>query len=351
MRQILHLPSDPVVKTGGLFCSENQRFTYAEVITLTNNFERAIGKGAFGTVYYGQMPNGTQVAVKMLSLQSVKLLSHECQGSNEFQNEVQLLIRVHHRNLVSFIGYCQEGDSTALIYEHMAQGDLGSHLLGTRKNSKSLNWGQRLQIALDVAQGLEYLHTGCKPAIIHRDMKTANILLNERFEAKIGDFGLSKVFFKDDVETHISTLVKGTPGYLDPEYFHSNNLTQKSDVYGFGVVLLEMITGQPPIIRSKTNYEKKNLVDWASPIIATRDIQAVLDPRLVGDYDANSLLKVAEIALACTSPRSVERPTMTDIVAELKGCLGTEIAPEISCSSEIEQVGTVSSVSSVLFPR
>ena len=112
-----------------------------------------------------------------------------------------------------------------------------------------------------------------------------------------------------------------------------------------------MITGQPPIIRSSTNYEKKNLVDWASPIIATRDIQAVLDPRLEGDYDANSLLKVAEIALACTSPRSIERPTMTDIVAELKDCLGTETTAEIRCSPEIEQVGTMSSYSSVLFPR
>ncbi|XXG57287.1 hypothetical protein AAC387_Pa03g4482 [Persea americana] len=242
---------DPVVMANkaSLFSSEKRRFTYAEVINMTNNFERSIGKGGFGTVYHGQMPDGTQVAVKMLSLQSVKLLSHMRQGSDEFQNEVQLLMRVHHRNLVPFIGYCQEGDGMALIYEYMAQGNLGSHLLGTNRNTKALNWGQRLRIVLDISQGLEYLHIGCKPAIIHRDMKTTNILLNERFEAKIGDFGLSKVFFKDDEQAHISTVVKGTPGYLDPEYFHSNNLTQKSDVYGFGVILLEMITGQPPIIR------------------------------------------------------------------------------------------------------
>ncbi|RWR78193.1 putative LRR receptor-like serine/threonine-protein kinase [Cinnamomum micranthum f. kanehirae] len=346
---------DPVVMANksGLFSSENRRFTYAEIINMTNNFERSIGKGGFGTVYHGQMPDGTQVAVKMLSLQSVKLLSHMRQGSDEFQNEVQLLMRVHHRNLVPFIGYCQEGDGMALIYEYMAQGNLGSHLLGTNSNTKALNWRQRLRIALDIAQGLEYLHTGCKPAIIHRDMKTTNILLNERFEAKIGDFGLSKVFFKDDEQAHVSTLVKGTPGYLDPEYCHSNNLTQKSDVYGFGVVLLELITGQPPIIRSNTNYEKKNLVDWASPIIATRDMQAVLDPRLEGDYDANSLSKVAEIALACTSPTSVERPTMTDIVAVLKDCLGTETPAEISCSLEIEQVESTptSSFSSQPLPR
>ncbi|XXG57296.1 hypothetical protein AAC387_Pa03g4486 [Persea americana] len=346
---------DPVVMANkaSLFSSEKRRFTYAEVINMTNNFERSIGKGGFGTVYHGQMPDGTQVAVKMLSPQSVKLLSHMRQGSDEFQNEVQLLMRVHHRNLVPFIGYCQEGDGMALIYEYMAQGNLGSHLLGTNSNTKALNWGQRLRIALDIAQGLEYLHTGCKPAIIHRDMKTTNILLNERFEAKIGDFGLSRVFFEDDEQAHVSTVVKGTPGYLDPEYFHSNNLTQKSDVYGFGVILLEMITGQPPIIRSNTNHEKKNLVDWARPIIATRDIQAVLDPRLEGDYDANSLSKVAEIALACTSPTSIERPSMTDIVAMLKDCLGTEIAPEISCSLEIKQVESMStpSFSSQLFPR
>ncbi|XXG57286.1 hypothetical protein AAC387_Pa03g4482 [Persea americana] len=346
---------DPVVMANkaSLFSSEKRRFTYAEVINMTNNFERSIGKGGFGTVYHGQMPDGTQVAVKMLSLQSVKLLSHMRQGSDEFQNEVQLLMRVHHRNLVPFIGYCQEGDGMALIYEYMAQGNLGSHLLGTNRNTKALNWGQRLRIVLDISQGLEYLHIGCKPAIIHRDMKTTNILLNERFEAKIGDFGLSKVFFKDDEQAHISTVVKGTPGYLDPEYFHSNNLTQKSDVYGFGVILLEMITGQPPIIRSNTNHEKKNLVDWARPIIATRDIQSVLDPRLEGDYDANSLSKVAEIALACTSPTSTERPTMTDIVAVLKDCLGTETAAEISCSLEIEQVESTStpSFSSQPLPR
>ncbi|RWR78181.1 putative LRR receptor-like serine/threonine-protein kinase [Cinnamomum micranthum f. kanehirae] len=381
---ILQLPTtptreedDPIVKHNkaeGLLSSENRRFTYTEVVAMTNNFERSIGKGGFGTVYHGQMPNGTQVAVKTLSLQSVKSLLTCVKALMNFKTrlrigcpnmkcplvmgpqleqqcvlfDVQLLLRVHHRNLVPFIGYCQEGDCTALIYEYMAQGNLGSHLLGTNGCTKALNWGQRLRIALDIAQGLEYLHTGCKPAIIHRDMKTTNILLNEGFEAKIGDFGLSKVFFNDDEQTHISTLVKGTPGYLDPEYFHSNNLTQKSDIYGFGVVLLEMITGQPPIIRSCTNYEKRNLVDWARPIIATRDIQAVLDPRLEGDYDANSLSKVAEIALACTSPRSIERPTMTNIIAELKGCLGT---PEISRSLEMEQVGTVSSVSSVLFPR
>ncbi|XXG57301.1 hypothetical protein AAC387_Pa03g4490 [Persea americana] len=337
-------------KRNGSLHSENQRFTYNEVVDMTNNFESPIGNGGFGTVYHGQMREGTQVAVKMLSLQSVKLLSHPRQGSNEFQNEAQLLMRVHHKNVVPFIGYCQEGDNMALIYEYMALGNLGSHLSGTNSNSKALNWSQRLCIALDVALGMEYLHTGCRPPIIHRDMKTTNILLNERLEAKIGDFGMSKVFLQDDLFTHVSTAVKGTPGYLDPEYFSSNNLTHKSDVYSFGVVLLELITGQPAIIRN-TDYEKRTLVDWACPIIARGDIQSVVDPRLEGDYNINSLWKVAELVLACTSPRSIERPTMTEVVVDLKDCLGTETAAERARSSKIDKAEKTSSISFQPSPR
>ncbi|XXG57226.1 hypothetical protein AAC387_Pa03g4438 [Persea americana] len=235
---------------------QNRQFTYAQVVSMTNNFEKSIGRGGFGTVYHGQMTNGTQVAVKMLFLRSIKT---PCQGSNEFENEVQLLTRVHHRNLVSFIGYCQEDGNMALIYEYMAQGNLGSHLSDNCSNA--LSWYRRLRIALDVAQGLEYLHDDCKPSIIHRDVKTANILLNERLEAKIGDFGLSRVF--NDEFTHVSTVVKGTVGYLDPEYCNSNNLTEKSDVYSFGVVLLQLITGKPAIVRI-TNSKRISLIDWVS---------------------------------------------------------------------------------------
>ncbi|XXG57229.1 hypothetical protein AAC387_Pa03g4442 [Persea americana] len=188
------------------------------------------------------MANDTQVAVKMLSPGSIK---YPCQGSKEFENEAHLLMRVHHRNLVPFIGYCQEDGNMALIYKYMAQGHLGRHL--SDSNSDALSWNRRLHIVLDVAQGLEYLHNGCKPPIIYRDVKTANILLNERLEAKIEDFGLSKVF-SDDF-THVSTAVKGTFGYLDPKYYNSNNLTEKSDIYSFGVVLLQLITGKTAIVQ------------------------------------------------------------------------------------------------------
>ncbi|XXG57246.1 hypothetical protein AAC387_Pa03g4454 [Persea americana] len=263
-------------------------FTYAEVLSITNNLQRCIGKGGFGTVYHGQMTNGTQVAVKLLSLQSIKSPS---QGSKEFQNEVHLLMRVHHRNLVPFIGYCQEDGNMALIYEYMAQGHLGSHL--SDSNSNALSWDRRLRIALDVAQGLEYLHNGCKPPIIHRDVKTANILLNEKLEAKIGDFGLSKVF-SDDF-THVSTAVKGTFGYLDPEYCNSNNLTEKSDVYSFGVVLLQLITGKPAIVRISAS-ERRSLIDWAIPIVVEGDARDGLPESMVPVVDATTdLLQVSVI--------------------------------------------------------
>ncbi|RWR78157.1 putative LRR receptor-like serine/threonine-protein kinase [Cinnamomum micranthum f. kanehirae] len=295
---------------------ENRQFTYAEVLSITNNLQRSIGKGGSGTVYHGQMTNGTQVAVKLLSLQSIK---YRGQGYKEFQNEVHLLMRVHHRNLVPFIGYCREDGNMALIYEYMARGHLGSHL--SDSNSNALSWDRRLRIALDVAQGLEYLHNGCKPPIIHRDVKTANILLNERLEAKIGDFGLSKVFSGDS--THVSTAVKGTFGYLDPEYCNSNNLTEKSDVYSFGVVLLQLITGKTAIVRI-SGSARRSLIDWAIPMVVRGDIMDVIDPKLEGNYDIKSIQKVAEIARACTSPKSVDRPLMRDVVIELKECIGNE---------------------------
>ncbi|RWR78156.1 putative LRR receptor-like serine/threonine-protein kinase [Cinnamomum micranthum f. kanehirae] len=327
----------PIVKTNNQYADidslpyENREFTYAEVLSITNNFQRCIGKGGFGTVYHGQMTNGTQVAVKMLSPESLSLesIKSTCQGPTEFENEAHLLMRVHHRNLVLFIGYCQEDGNLALIYEYMAQGHLGSHLEDSK--SDALSWDRRLRIALDVAQGLEYLHDGCKPPIIHRDVKTANILLNERLEAKIGDFGLSKVF-SDDF-THVSTAVKGTFGYLDPEYYNSNNLTEKSDVYSFGVVLLQLITGKTAVVQI-SGSAPRGLIDWAIPVFVGGDIMDVIDPKLEGNYDIKSIQKVAEIAHACTLPKSIDRPHMRDVVVELKEYIGNEKALESESAPE-----------------
>ncbi|GLT72545.1 hypothetical protein SLA2020_444700 [Shorea laevis] len=293
--------------------SIQRQFTYSELLKITNNFERILGKGGFGTVYHGNIDHDTQVAVKMLSPLSV-------QGFQQFQSEVKLLMRVHHRNLTTLVGYCYEGTNMGLIYEYMANGDLQEHLSGKKANI--LNWEDRLRIATDAAQGLEYLHHGCKPPIIHRDVKCTNILLNENFHAKLADFGLSKIF-PTDGGTHVSTVVAGTPGYLDPEYYISNWLTEKSDVYSFGIVLLEIITSRPAIERSQ---ERTHISQWVSIMLAKGDIQNIVDPRLRGNFNTNSAWKAVEIAMACVSPTSTERPTMSQAVVELNECLATELA-------------------------
>ncbi|XP_020967927.1 receptor-like protein kinase At3g21340 isoform X2 [Arachis ipaensis] len=295
--------------------NKQREYSFNEVVNMTNNFDRILGRGGFGTVYHGFIED-IEVAVKMLSLSSV-------QGYQQFIAEVKLLMRVHHRNLTSLIGYCNEETNIGLIYEYMKNGDLDEHLSGKNNRGKSLNWEDRLRIAVDAAQGLEYLHNGCKPPIIHRDVKCPNILLNENFHAKLADFGLSKCFAAEG-DTHVSTIVAGTPGYLDPEYTTSNRLTEKSDVYSFGVVLLRIITGQPVIIIKEDTTH--HIIQRVNSMIAEGDITKVVDSRLQGDFDNNSAWKAVEIAMASVSATSVQRPYMRDIVTQLKDCLAAELA-------------------------
>nr|CAN65001.1 hypothetical protein VITISV_023487 [Vitis vinifera] len=290
--------------------SNKRQFTYSEVLTITNNLGKVVGKGGFGTVYYGHL-DGIQVAVKMLSQSSI-------QGYKQFQAEAKHLMRVHHRNVTSLIGYCNAGYHMGLIYEYMVNGDLKRHL--SDRNARVLSWEERLRIATDAAQGLDYLHDGCKPPIIHRDIKSTNILLNERFQAKLADFGLSRAF-PIEGSSHVSTAVVGTPGYLDPEYYVSNRLTEKSDVFSYGVVLLEIITSQPAISKDR---EKTHIIEWVSCMLANGDIKNTVDPRLQGEFDINSAWKAVEVAMCCVSPTSTERPAMHYVVMELKQCLEME---------------------------
>ncbi|CAN8321496.1 unnamed protein product [Cochlearia groenlandica] len=294
--------------------TKNKRFTYSEVLKMTNNFERVLGKGGFGIVYHGFANGSEQVAIKMLSHSS-------SQGYKEFKAEVELLLRVHHKNLVGLVGYCDEGENLALIYEYMANGDLKEHMSGSR-NRLVLNWGTRLKIVVESAQGLEYLHNGCKPPMVHRDVKTTNILLTKYFEAKLADFGLSRSF-PIEGETHVSTVIAGTPGYLDPEYYRTNWLTEKSDVYSFGIVLLEIITNRHVIDQSR---EKKHIAEWVGLMLTKGDIVSIMDPSLNGDYDLGSVWKVVELAMSCVNPSSTRRPTMSQVVNELKECLASENA-------------------------
>ncbi|KAH1052129.1 hypothetical protein GYH30_021804 [Glycine max] len=311
--------------------SNKQEFTYAEVLSITNNFEKVVGKGAYGTVYYG-FKGETQVAVK--------ILSPSTQGFQQFQTEAKILTRVHHTCLTPLIGYCNE--ATALIYKYMAYGDLANHL--SDKNQILLSWKQRLQIALDSATGLEYLHKYCKPPIVHRDVKTSNILLDEDFHAKVSDFGLSKIF-SNECDTHVLTKIAGTPGYMDPEYQITNKLTEKSDVYSFGIVLLEIITGHPAILKT---HENTHIVQWVNSMLADEgEIDSIMDPRLQGIYDSETASKVVHVAMACLAPSSIKRPTMDQVVKELKQCFPMENIDDSICIFTEFSVASISGESSL----
>ncbi|KAJ1692586.1 hypothetical protein LUZ63_009284 [Rhynchospora breviuscula] len=293
---------------------EKRQFSYHDIKRITNGFKKSIGTGGYGNVYLGLLENGFQVAVKMRSHTST-------QGEKEFLAEAENLTRVHHRNLVSLLGYCIDKNCMALVYEYMQEGNLHDKL---KDNASPLAWMQRLRIAYGSALGLEYLHTACNPPLIHRDVKTSNILLNANLEAKIADFGLSKVF-NNDAKSPLSTRVVGTLGYLDPEYYTSHQLSEKSDVFSFGVVLLEIITGRPPII---TGIEGGNLVEWVHRKLSIGDIKSIVDPRMHDKYDVNSVWKVTELACKCTEYASSRRPTMTVVAAELKESLDLELSTE-----------------------
>ncbi|KAJ3695085.1 hypothetical protein LUZ60_000462 [Juncus effusus] len=302
----------------GLNIFESQQFKYKELKTITNNFQNIIGAGGFGNVYAGRLENGTQVAVKMRSQSS-------SQGVKEFLAEAKNLTKVHHKHLVSLIGYCMDGDCMALVYEYMQEGTLQNKL---RDNIRPLTWKQRLRIAHESAQGLDYLHKSCNPSVIHRDVKTSNILLNSNLEAKIADFGLSRAFNND--VTSISTRVVGTPGYLDPKYYNSHQLSEKSDVFSFGVVLLEIVTGQSPIIGSPAGG---HISDWVNQRLSKGDIESIVDQRMRGQYDINSVWKVTTLAQKCTARSSVRRPTMNMIEMELRESLDLEISTEGTCTT------------------
>ncbi|XP_049934114.1 putative leucine-rich repeat receptor-like protein kinase At2g19210 isoform X2 [Nymphaea colorata] len=289
-------------------------FTYGDIVTITNNFERRIGKGGSADVFYGKLIDGREVAVKSLTRTSV-------QRSKEFAAEIKLLTKVHHKYLVSFYGFCEEGENMVLVYEYMSGGDLMELLSEDSRSSVVVSWKQRLEIGLSSATGLEYLHSGCRPPIIHRDVKTSNILLNKNLEAKIADFGLSKICATDDI-THMTTAVAGTAGYMDPEYYNTNKLTEKSDVYSFGVVLLELITGHRAILTLES--QRVHILQWVTPKIMRGDVASIVDPRLQGRYDINSIWKVVEVALTCGEEKAIGRPTMTEVVNGLKAALDIE---------------------------
>lgn len=264
-------------------------------------------------MHYGRLSNGKEVAIKTLD-------SKSNQGAHEFTNEIELLSKIHHRNLVTLVGYCDEGNHQMLVYEFLHKGNLQEHLYGSpRATREPLDLKLRLDIALNAAQGLEYLHNGCNPNIIHRDIKSNNILLTEKYVAKVADFGLSKPGALDVTATHVLTGVKGTFGYLDPEYYTSNTLTDKSDVFSFGVVLLETLCARPPIDQTVLNQDNWNICNWVRASLQTGNIDHILDPVISRERpNMDVVWKVAELAIQCVEPRGKHRPSMQDVVRELR---------------------------------
>ncbi|XAR66997.1 Non-specific serine/threonine protein kinase [Bertholletia excelsa] len=288
-------------------------FTYEELAMATDGFSNAnlLGQGGFGYVHRGVLPNGKEVAVKQLKAGSG-------QGEREFQAEVEIITRVHHKHLVSLVGYCITGSQRLLVYEFVPNNTLEFHLHG--KGRPTMDWPTRLRIALGAAKGLAYLHEDCHPKIIHRDIKAANILLDFNFEAKVADFGLAK--FSSDINTHVSTRVMGTFGYLAPEYASSGKLTDKSDVFSFGVMLLELITGRRPVDSNQT-FMDDSLVDWARPLL-TRALEdgiydTLVDPRLQRDYTRNEMTRMIASAAACVRHSARRRPRLSQVVRALEG--------------------------------
>ncbi|EEF40848.1 proline-rich receptor-like protein kinase PERK4 [Ricinus communis] len=287
-------------------------FTYDELAAATGGFDQAnlLGQGGFGYVHKGVLPNGKEIAVKSLK-------SGSGQGEREFQAEVEIISRVHHRHLVSLVGYCIAGGQRMLVYEFVSNKTLEYHLHG--KGLPVMDFPTRLRIALGSAKGLAYLHEDCHPRIIHRDIKAANILLDFNFEAMVADFGLAKL--SSDNYTHVSTRVMGTFGYLAPEYASSGKLTEKSDVFSFGVMLLELITGKKPV--DPTNAMEDSLVDWARPLLNQSledgNYNELADFRLENNYNPEEMQRMVACAAASIRHSARKRPRMSQIVRALEG--------------------------------
>ncbi|KAI8545619.1 hypothetical protein RHMOL_Rhmol07G0053700 [Rhododendron molle] len=298
-------------------------FTFRELSTATRNFKETnlIGEGGFGRVFKGHLDSGQASDAFPTSISfivAIKQLNRDgFQGNQEFIVEVLMLSLLHHPNLVNLIGYCSSGDQRLLVYEYMRMGSLEGHLFDIEPDKEPLDWSTGIKIAFGAAQGLEYLHCKANPPVIYRDLKSANILLDENFYPKLSDFGLAKLGPVGD-NTHVSTRVVGTFGYCAPEYAMSGKLTLKSDIYSFGVVLLELITGRKAIVLSRKAGEQ-NLVVWSRPFLKDpKNFIRLADPMLQGRFHVRTLCHAVAITAMCLQESANFRPFIGDIVVALE---------------------------------
>ncbi|GLJ34227.1 hypothetical protein SUGI_0687760 [Cryptomeria japonica] len=309
-RRYTRKPDLPVMVPNNV---STRSFSIEELKTATHNFSQEIDKGGFGTVFYGKLLDGKEIAVKVLS-------SSSKQGVLEFLNEIDLLSRVNHKNLVWLLGYCNSSKELMLVYEYVGGGSLRDHFHGSLANSSALDWKARIRVALDAVEGLEYMHSRSRPKIIHRDVKSSNILLDLNMREKAVDFGLSKIL-QDDRISHVTTTIKGTMGYLDPD---NKKLTERSDVYSFGVVLLEIICGTKSIEDAVSEEEEVNLVRWVMlHAEANKDIPSrltnIIDNKMsLGENEMQCFNCVVNLALQCVDREGSKRPTMNEIVAGIR---------------------------------
>ncbi|XP_066375569.1 cold-responsive protein kinase 1-like [Miscanthus floridulus] len=295
--------------------SENiTRYSYRELVRATSNFDQSnkIGEGGYGPVYKGTLKDGTAIAVKVLSL-------HSRQGAKEFLNELLAISDVAHENLVKLYGCCVEGNHRILVYNYLENNSLAHILLGSGHSNIQFNWRTRVNICIGVAQGLAFLHDSVRPHIVHRDIKASNILLDKDLTPKISDFGLAKLLPPD--VSHVSTRVAGTLGYLAPEYAIRGQVTRKADVYSFGVLLIEIVSGRCNT-DTKLPYDDQILLEKTWRYYDRGDLEKIIGD----DLDVNEACRFLKVGLLCTQDMK-RRPGMSTVVAMLKGeaDLGTEV--------------------------
>ncbi|KAJ6342797.1 hypothetical protein OIU78_010669 [Salix suchowensis] len=300
---------DPEVHLGQL-----KRFSLRELQVATDNFshKNILGRGGFGKVYKGRLADGSLVAVKRQKEERTQ------GGELQFRTEVEMISMAEHRNLLRLRGFCMTPTERLLVYPYMANGSVASCLRERSESQSPLDWSIRQQIALGSARGLAYLHDHCDPKIIHRDVKAANILLDEDFEAVVGDFGLAKLM--DYKDTHVTTAVRGTIGHIAPEYLSTGKSSEKTDVFGYGVMLLELITGQRAFDLARlANDDDVMLLDWVKGLLKDKKLEMLVDADLNGTYIDDEVEQLIQVALLCTQSTPMERPKMSEVVRMLEG--------------------------------